>query len=81
MCAGLRFVVSCEFTYCTSKILDGFPKPSVFERIYKEFAVALLAFVVLVSIPVWKAETWGFFLIILVQVRCTLLAVMLKCFL
>lgn len=64
------------------KFLMAFPKPSGFESIYKEFAVALLAFVVLVSIPVWKRETcFFFFLIILVQVRCTLLAVMLKCFL
>lgn len=38
----------------------AFPKPSVFERIHEEFAVALLAFVVFVSIPVWKGEAWGF---------------------
>lgn len=42
------------------KFLMAFPKPSVFERIYKEFAVALLAFVVLVSNSVWKRETWFF---------------------
>lgn len=55
----------------------AFPKPSVFKRIHEEFAVVLLAFVVLISTPVWN----GFFLIVLVQERCTLLTVVLKCFL
>lgn len=35
----------------------AFPKPSVFEMIHNEFAVALLAFVVLASVPVWKGDT------------------------
>lgn len=60
----------------------AFPKPSVFERRHKEFAAALPAFVVCVSIPVWNGEAWGFFfLLILVRVRCMPLTVMLKGFL
>lgn len=41
----------------------AFPKPSVFERICKEFAVAELPFVLLVSVPVWEGSTWGFLLL------------------
>lgn len=80
MHTGLGFVDSCEFNYCTSKYFDDvFPKNPVFLKGYtKNGSTGFCCTCLFLS---GKGKTWDFFLIILVQMKCLLLTVMLKCFL